>query len=205
MRSRAAQSKQTADEGSLPTAFLIETPRAKFKIARQELLLPREKPGLRKGESYTGLPSTTWIIVVVGVMQTLPARKEVVEHLRACAVGTWSVSAQGGRKRRVVEVAILGFAKKPVAGQEAQNSIERGFMSLTGSGQVFDGLRLAGFDEVGNAEFGDCADGAAEGCAVQDASELFRFLLGHDFHLECCGTLSRAAAEPQESSVRATK
>jgi hypothetical protein len=53
-------------------------------------------------------------------------------------------------------------------------------------------------DEVGNAEFGDCADRAAKGSAVEDAIELFRFLLGHDFHLECCRTLSRAKTEPQE-------
>ena len=63
---------------------------------------------------------------------------------------------------------------------------------------MFNGLRLATLDEIGNAEFGDCADRAAEGSAVQNASELFRFLLGHDFHLEYCGTLSRAKTEPQE-------
>lgn len=133
-----------------------------------------------------------------GVMQAIPTGKQVVEHLRACAEGTWSVSAQGGRKRRVVEVAILGFAKKAVAGQEAKNSIERRLVSFAGFGEVFYGLRLAALDEVGNAEFGDRADRAAEGGPVEDAIELFSFSLGHDFHLECCGTLSRAKAEPQE-------
>ncbi len=48
-----------------------------------------------------------------GVMQAIPTSKHVVEHLRACAEGTRSVGAQGGRKRRVVEVAILGFRKRP--------------------------------------------------------------------------------------------
>jgi hypothetical protein len=95
-------------------------------------------------------------------------------------------------------MAILGFLEKAVAGQEAENSIERRLMSFAGFGEVLDGLRLATLDEVGDAEFGDRADRAAEGGAVQDASELFRFLLGHDFHLECCGTLSRVKTEPQE-------
>jgi hypothetical protein len=70
---------------------------------------------------------------------------------------------------------------------------------------MFDGLRLATLDEVGNAEFGDCANRAAEGGAVENASELFRFLLGHDFHLECCRTLSRGKAESQEFSCREKK
>ena len=48
-----------------------------------------------------------------GVMQTVPAGEQVVEHLRACAVGAGGVGAQSGRKRRVVEVAIRGFLKKP--------------------------------------------------------------------------------------------
>ena len=67
---------------------------------------------------------------------------------------------------------------------------------------MFDGLRLASLDEVGNAKFGDCADRAAKGRAVEDAIELFRFLLGHDFHLDCCGTLSRAETESQELASR---
>jgi hypothetical protein len=91
-------------------------------------------------------------------------------------------------------MAILGFAEKAVAGQEAENSIERGLVSFAGFGEVFDGLRLAALDEVGDAELGDCADGAAEGGSVENAIELFGFLLGHDFHLKCCGTLSRAEA-----------
>jgi hypothetical protein len=52
-------------------------------------------------------------------------------------------------------------------------------------------------DEIGNAEFGDGADRATEGGADQDAAELFGFLLGHEFHLECCGTLSHGKTEPQ--------
>jgi hypothetical protein len=79
--------------------------------------------------------------------------------------------------------------RKLRAGQEAGNSIERWLMSLAGFSEVFDGLWLTGLDEVDNAEFGDRADRAAEGGSVQNAIELFRFLLGHDFHLECCGTL----------------
>lgn len=124
----------------------------------------------------------------------------MVEHLRACAEGIRSVGAQGGRKRRVVEMAIFGFAEKAMAGQEAENSIERRLVSFAGFGEVLYGLRVAGLDEVGNAEFGDRADRAAEGGAVEDAIELFSFLLGHDFHLQCCGTLSRAKAESQEFS-----
>ena len=95
-----------------------------------------------------------------GVMQAIPTSKQVVEHLRACAEGTRSVGAQGGRKRSVVEMAIVGFAEQAVAGQEAENSIERRLVSFAGFSEVFDGLRLAGLDEVGNAEFGNCADGA---------------------------------------------
>jgi hypothetical protein len=98
----------------------------------------------------------------------------------------------------VVEIAILGFLKKAVAGQEAKDSIKRRLMSFGGFGEVFDGLRLATLDEIGDAEFGDCADSAAEGGAVENASELFSFLLGHDFHQVCCRTLSRAKTEPQE-------
>ena len=71
-------------------------------------------------------------------------------------------------------------------------------MSFGGFSEVFDGLRLATVDEISNAEFGNCADRAAKGCAVQDAGELFRFLLCHDFHLEYCGTLSRTYTERQE-------
>jgi hypothetical protein len=65
-------------------------------------------------------------------------------------------------------------------------------VSLAGFGEVFYGLRLAALHEIGNAKLGDGTDCASEGGSVQDAIELFRFLLGHDFHLECCGTLSRA-------------
>ena len=133
-----------------------------------------------------------------GVMQAIPTSKQAVEHLRACAEGTRSVGAQDGRKRRVVEVAILRFAKNAVARQKAENSVERRLVSLAGFSEVFDGLWLAGLDEVGNAEFSDGADRAAKGCAVQDAGELFRFLLCHDFHLEYCGTLSRTYTERQE-------
>ena len=95
-------------------------------------------------------------------------------------------------------MAILSFLKKAVAGQKAENSIERRLVSFAGFGEVFYGLRLASLDEVSNAKFRDCADRAAEGCAVEDASELFRFLLGHGFHLKCCGTLSCAKADSQE-------
>src|ERR1700757_2441281 len=84
-----------------------------------------------------------------GVMQAIPTSKDVVEHLRACAEGTRSVRAQDGRKRRVVEIAILGFLKKAVAGQEAKDSIKRRLMSFGGFGEVFDGLRLATLDEIG--------------------------------------------------------
>jgi hypothetical protein len=74
-------------------------------------------------------------------------------------------------------------------------------MSFAGSGEMFDWLWLAGLDEIGNAELGDCADRAAEG-ADHDAVEMFGFLLGHDFHLECCRTLSHAKTEPQEFDFR---
>ena len=125
-----------------------------------------------------------------------------MEQLRARAVGARGVSAQGGRKRRMVEVAILGFLKKTVAGQEAENSIERRLMSFAGSGEVFDWLRLADLDEIGNAELGDCADRAAEGGAGHDAGEMFGFLLGHDFRLGYAGTLSHAKIRPQEFNFR---
>ena len=72
-------------------------------------------------------------------------------------------------------MAIVGFAEQAVAGQEAENSIERRLVSFAGFSEVFDGLRLAGLDEVGNAEFGNGADGTAEGGSVQYAIELFRF------------------------------
>jgi hypothetical protein len=84
----------------------------------------------------------------------------------------------------VVEVAILGFLKKAVAGHEAENPIERRLMRFTGASEMFDRLRLAGLDEIGNAELGDCADCAAQGRADHDAGEAFGFLLGHDFQLE---------------------
>jgi hypothetical protein len=32
---------------------------------------------------------------------------------------------------------------------------------------MFDRLRLAGLDKIGDTEFGDCADGSAEGGADQ--------------------------------------
>ena len=123
-----------------------------------------------------------------------------MEHLRGRAVGARGVAAQGGRKRRVVEVAIPGFLKQAVAGQEPENSVERRLMRFAGAGEMFDGLRLAGLDEIGNAELGDGADRAAEGSAGQDAAELLGFLLGQDCHLECCRTLSqsRSKTEPQE-------
>ena len=122
----------------------------------------------------------------------------MVEQLRAGAVGARRVGAQSGRKGRVVEVAILGFLKKAVAGHEAENSIERRLMRFGGAGEMFDWLRLAGLDEIGNAELGDGVDRATEGGAGQHAAELFGFLLGHEFHLECCRTLSRPKTEPQE-------
>lgn len=102
----------------------------------------------------------------------------------------------------MVEVAILGFLKKAVAGQEAENSIERRLMSFAGSGEVFDWLRLAALHEIGNAQLGDCADRAAEGGTGHDAAEMFGFLFGHDFHLENCRTLSHAKVEPQEFNFR---
>src|SRR5450631_2530488 len=106
----------------------------------------------------------------------------MMKQLRARAVRTRGIGAQGGRKWRVVEAAIPCFLKKAVAGHEAENSIQRRLMSLGGSSQVFDWLRLAGLDEIGNAELGDCADRAAEGSAVHDAGKVFGFLLGHEFH-----------------------
>ena len=68
------------------------------------------------------------------MMQAIPTSKDVVEHLRACAEGTGSVGAQGGRKRSMVEVSILGFLEKAVAGQKAENSIERRLVSFAGFG-----------------------------------------------------------------------
>jgi hypothetical protein len=126
----------------------------------------------------------------------------VVEQLRARAVGARCVGAQGGRKRRVVEVAILGFLKKAVAGQEAENSIERRLMSFAGSGEAFDWLRLAGLDEIGNAELGDRADRATEGGADQNAAELFGFLLSHDFKRELLPDAITPNTEPQEFNFR---
>jgi hypothetical protein len=97
----------------------------------------------------------------------------------------------------VIEVAIRSFLKKAVAGQEAEDSVKRRFMRFAGAGEILDVLRLAGLNEIGNAELGDAADRAAERSTVQDAAELFGFLLGHNFHLECCGTLSQAKTESQ--------
>ena len=75
--------------------------------------------------------------------------------------------------------------KRPaVAGHEAENSIERRLMRFAGAGEVFDRLRRAGLDEIGNAKLGDGADRAAEGGAGHDAGEVFGFLLGHDFQPE---------------------
>ena len=51
----------------------------------------------------------------------------------------------------MVEVPILGFLKKTVAGKKSENSIERRLMNFGGSGEVFDGLRLAGLNKIGNA------------------------------------------------------
>ena len=84
----------------------------------------------------------------------------------------------------MVEVAITGFLKNAVAGHEAENPIERRLMRPAGTGEMFNRLRVAGLDEIGNAELGDCADCAAEGGADQDAGEVFGFLLGHDFQQE---------------------
>jgi len=103
-----------------------------------------------------------------------------VEQLRARAVGARGVGAQNGRKRGVVEVAIPGFLKNAMAGQEAENSIERGLVRFAGAGKMFDWLRLAGLDEIGNAELGDGADRAAERGADQKAAEMLGFLLGHE-------------------------
>jgi hypothetical protein len=61
---------------------------------------------------------------------------------------------------------------------------------------VFDGLRLVGLMEIGNAELGDSANRAAEGATRHDAVEMFGSLLGHDFHLECARTPSQAKTEP---------
>ncbi len=102
----------------------------------------------------------------------------------------------------MVEVAILGFLKKTVAGKKAENSIERRLMSLGGSGEVFDGLRLAGLNKIGNAELGNSANRPAEGGTRHDAVEMFGFLLGHDFHLEYARTLSQAKTELQEFNCR---
>ena len=99
-------------------------------------------------------------------------------------------------------MAILGFLKKAVAGQEAEDSVKRRLMRFGAAGEMFDGLRRAGLDQIGNAEFGDGADRAAEGGAGQDAAELFGFSLGHDFQLECRRTLAHSKTEPQEFNFR---
>jgi hypothetical protein len=65
--------------------------------------------------------------------------------LRARAVGARGVGAQGGRKRRVIEVAIRGFLKNAVACQEAENSIERRLMRFAGVGEMFDGAAAGQF------------------------------------------------------------
>jgi hypothetical protein len=70
------------------------------------------------------------------------------------------------------------------------------------AGEVFDGLRLAGLMEIGNAELGDSANRAAEGATRHDAVEMFGSLLGHDFHLEYARTPSQAKTEPQEFNFR---
>lgn len=54
-------------------------------------------------------------------------------------------------------------------------------MSLASSREVFDWLWLAGLHEIGDAELGDCADGAAEGGADDNTAEVFGFLLPRDF------------------------
>jgi hypothetical protein len=97
----------------------------------------------------------------------------------------------------VIEMAIRGFLKEAVARQEAENSVERRLMRFARAREMFDRLRLAGLDEVGNAEFGNRAHRAAERGAGQNAAEMFGFLLGHDFLLEYFVTLSRAETKPQ--------
>jgi hypothetical protein len=72
----------------------------------------------------------------------------------------------------VIEVPILGFLKQAVAGQETEDSVKRRLMRFAGAGEMCDGLRLAGLDEIGDAELGDGADRAAEGGADQNAAEL---------------------------------
>src|ERR1700723_360070 len=104
----------------------------------------------------------------------------MVKHLGARAVRARSVGAQSGRKRRVVEVVVPGFLKKAVAGEETENSIQRRLVSFAGAGEMFDGLRLAILDQIGNAELGDATDRAAEGGADQHAIELLGFLLSHN-------------------------
>jgi hypothetical protein len=74
-------------------------------------------------------------------------------------------------------------------------------MRFADTGEMFDGLRLASFDEIGNAELAAAADRAAEGGADQDTAEMFGFLLGHNFHLENCRTLLHAETGPQEFNL----
>ena len=47
-------------------------------------------------------------------------------------------------------------------------------------GKMFDCLRPAGLDKIGNTELGDGADRTAEGGADQNAGEVFGFLLAHN-------------------------
>src|SRR5207237_8255546 len=118
------------------------------------------------------------------------------------AVGAWGVRAQNGRKRRMVEVAIPGFLKNAVAGQKAEYSIKRGLVRFAGAGEMFDWLRLAGLNEIGNAELGDGADGAAERGADHKTTEMFGFLLSHEVACESCGTLSHRKTQSQELNFR---
>ena len=75
-------------------------------------------------------------------------------------------------------------------------------MRLAGSGEVFNWLRMSGFDEIGNTEFGDRADRAAEGGAVHDAAKMFVLVLGQSFPLGGLSqTVSHAKTEPQESRL----
>ncbi len=64
-------------------------------------------------------------------------------------------------------------------------------MNFGGSGEVFDGLRLAGLNKIGNAELGNSANCPAEGGTRHDAVEMFGFLLGHDFHRNTPGRYHR--------------
>src|SRR6266404_3116056 len=96
-----------------------------------------------------------------------------MEQLGGRAIRTWSVAAQSSRKRRVVEEAIPGFLKKAVAGHEAENSVERCLMGFGGDGKMFDRLRPACLDMIGNTEFCYCADCAAEGGANHNSGKVF--------------------------------